>query len=77
VHRNRADDTQYKCGMTLVDAGNESLARGATKPVLAVPADHTWYVVPAEESVIILNDKGNFIYIGTHFDADWMYFRLH
>ena len=74
MHCNWADDTQYKCGMTFVDAGNESLARGSTKSVLAVSADHTWYVVPAEENVIILNDKGNFICTSTHFDADWMYF---
>ena len=60
--------------MTLVDAGNESLTRDATKPVLAVPADHTWYVIPPEESVIILNDKGNFICTSTHFAAHWMYF---
>ncbi|KAI6149926.1 hypothetical protein BKA82DRAFT_23439 [Pisolithus tinctorius] len=58
ISRNHADDLCYNCGTTLVDVGNEDLIT-STLPALAVPVDTTWYIVPAGEGGIFLNDGGN------------------
>ncbi|KAL4065179.1 hypothetical protein J3A83DRAFT_4414365 [Scleroderma citrinum] len=52
-----SDDMPFKCGTTLVDQGNEGLVKGC-EPILAVPADDTWYVVPPGASVIFLGAEG-------------------
>ncbi|KAL4075327.1 hypothetical protein V8B97DRAFT_1883409 [Scleroderma yunnanense] len=57
IYCSQSDDTPFKCGTTLVDQGNEGLVKGC-EPILAVPADDTWYVVPPGASVIFLGAEG-------------------
>ena len=58
----RALDTKstVKRGTVLVDQGNEDLA-GDNKVMLSVPADETWIVVEPWESIIFMDEHGDYI----------------
>ncbi|KAI6125327.1 hypothetical protein EDD17DRAFT_1771376 [Pisolithus thermaeus] len=65
IQRDRIPDL-YKCGTTLIDHGNEDLARDSEK-VLFVPADDTWYVVGEHESIAFINSTGkSTLYLGCY-----------
>ena len=50
-----------KRGTVLVDHGNEDLADG-NESVLSVPVDNTWIVVEPWESIIFIDESGEYIY---------------